>query len=237
MENRKGQLHMGEDKRIVSINDFVNIYPNLSDHIKWQSIKNTLRLADTENVKVYDKKIDFYYLLRAIAINLLDVIRPLIDKDLNLNAWIFKSDFLNAPASTKYHCNYASGLIEHSLNVADCLLKYTEQLGLNWERKESPLIIGLLHDVCKTDEYMENDDGEYIKNHNTLFNGHGAKSLHILQTLNVKLTEEEIVCIRYHMGAFTEKEEWNYYTNAIKAYPNVLYTHMADMEATHIIEK
>lgn len=27
-----------------------------------------------------------------------------------------------------------------------------------------------------------------------------------------KLTEEEVLCIRYHMGAFTDKSEWNDYT-------------------------
>ena len=32
-------------------------------------------------------------------------------------AWLEKSDFFVAPASTKYHGNYAGGLCEHSLNV------------------------------------------------------------------------------------------------------------------------
>ena len=35
--------------------------------------------------------------------------------------WLEKSDFFEAPASTKYHGNYAGGLLEHSLNVYDCL--------------------------------------------------------------------------------------------------------------------
>ena len=45
---------------------------------------------------------------------------------------------------------------------------------------------------------------------------------------------EEIACIRYHMGAFTDKSEWNDYTRAVKAYPNVLWTHQADMLASHV---
>ena len=48
------------------------------------------------------------------------------------------------------------------------------------------------------------------------------------------LTMEEIACIRYHMGAFTDKSEWNDYTRAVKAYPNVLWTHQADMLASHV---
>lgn len=42
------------------------------------------------------------------------------------------------------------------------------------------------------------------------------------------------MCIRYHMGAFTDKEEWQDYTRAIHRYPNVLWTHQADMIAAHI---
>ena len=38
----------------------------------------------------------------------------------------------------------------------------------------------------------------------------------------------------YHMGAFTDKEEWQDYTRAIHRYPNVLWTHQADMIAAHI---
>lgn len=48
------------------------------------------------------------------------------------------------------------------------------------------------------------------------------------------LTDEEIMCIRYHMGAFTDKSEWNDYTRAVRNYPNVLWTHQADMLASHV---
>lgn len=48
------------------------------------------------------------------------------------------------------------------------------------------------------------------------------------------LTEEEIACIRYHMGAFTDKAEWDDYTRAVRLHPNVLWTHHADMLASHV---
>ena len=48
-----------------------------------------------------------------------------------------------------------------------------------------------------------------------------------------QLTEEEVFCIRYHMGAY-EKEEWDYFDKAIRKYPNVLWTHTADMLASKI---
>lgn len=36
------------------------------------------------------------------------------------------------------------------------------------------------------------------------------------------------------MGAFDEKENWNFYGRAIEKYPNVLYTHIADMIVSRI---
>lgn len=50
----------------------------------------------------------------------------------------------------------------------------------------------------------------------------------------IDLTEEEKMCIRYHMGAFTEKSEWEFYSRAVRRYPNVLWTHTADMIASQI---
>jgi hypothetical protein len=144
--------------------------------------------------------------------------------------------FFTAPASTKYHGNYKGGLFDHSINVANTLFQLSCDLGLKWERPESPYIVGFFHDICKMDNYKKNAQGEYEYNKDTLFKGHGDKSLMLLSSL-LQLTEEESACIRYHMGAFTDKEEWSDYTSAIHKYPNVLFTHTADMIATHIIEK
>ena len=51
----------------------------------------------------------------------------------------------------------------------------------------------------------------------------------------MKLTEEEVACIRWHMGAFDDQKFWNYYTAAVKKYPNVLWTHTADMIASQVL--
>ena len=37
------------------------------------------------------------------------------------------------------------------------------------------------------------------------------------------------------MGAFDEKENWNSYGRACTQFPNVLYTHTADMIAARIL--
>lgn len=152
--------------------------------------------------------------------------------------WLIEKGFFTAPASTKYHGNYHGGLFEHSLAVAEELVYLTEQLKLSWDDLRSPFIIGMFHDLCKMDSYKKipspNIKNGYIFEYNdkTLLNGHGEKSVMLLSQW-IQLTEEEILCIRYHMGAY-ETDDWNHFGRAITKYPNVLYTHTADMIASHI---
>ena len=143
--------------------------------------------------------------------------------------WLLTNGFFSAPASTKYHLNYEGGLCQHSLNVMDVLVDFN----LSWMRPESPFIVGMFHDLCKCDMYKYLD-GQWCYNENQLLKGHGDKSVILLSQFKV-LTEEEILCIRYHMGAY-EKEAWDQYDMAIKKYPNVLWTHHADMIASKLIE-
>ena len=151
--------------------------------------------------------------------------------------------FFTAPASTKYHGAYEGGLFYHSLEVAKRLVNLTDKLGLTWERPESPYIVGMFHDLCKCDNYVEINTLEevvpinikYRYNPGIIIPGHGDKSVIMLQKF-ISLTDEEIACIRWHMGAYeTDTKLWEYYGRAIEAYPNVLYTHTADMIASKII--
>ena len=168
-------------------------------------------------------------------------------KSLKNIADILEDDgFFEAPASTRYHGAYEGGLFDHSLNVMNNLLLFTDRYYLDWCRPQSPYLIGMFHDLCKMDNYIEKDpelcveDEEgymvsYSYNSHMILKGHGEKSVMIASTL-CSLTKEEVACIRYHMGAFCDKSEWNDYTNAIHVCPNVLWTHQADMVASHILE-
>ena len=101
--------------------------------------------------------------------------------------WLGKSDFFEAPASVKYHCNYPGGLCEHSLNVYDNLNKLVIQFASHFKYEESAdgkegsetlvphytqdsiKIVALLHDISKTNFYeqyeknVKNDEGVWIK--------------------------------------------------------------------------
>lgn len=148
--------------------------------------------------------------------------------------FLINNGFLTALASRHYHGNYEGGLFDHSVNVAETLATLTINNNLKWERESSPYVIGLLHDLCKIDQYVK-VDGEYQYNDTTVVKGHGVKSLIYAQCYGIRLTEEERACIIYHMGAFGSREEQNDYSNAIHKFPNVLWTHTADMIASQII--
>lgn len=147
---------------------------------------------------------------------------------------LYNMGFFDAPASTKFHGNYPGGLFEHSFEVAKQLVLLTEKEGLKWEQPRSPYIIGLLHDLCKVDQYDVLFDGTITWNKFQTIKGHGDKSVILCADL-LALTEEEKACIRWHMGAFDEKDNWKHFTDAIHKYPNVLWTHTADMIASHIV--
>lgn len=142
--------------------------------------------------------------------------------------------FFECPASTKYHGSYEGGLFDHSFTVAKCLRSLTDRLELKWEREESPELVGILHDICKTLKFKKMPYGEfeYIPE---APQGHGDLSVEML-TEKIALTTEEKESIYWHMGAFTDADQWPEYTAAIQKYSNVLWTHTADMMASQILK-
>ena len=60
-----------------------------------------------------------------------------------------KTDFYTAPASTRFHNNFEGGLAEHSLNVYKELKNLTQG---EWS-EETLIIVGILHDICKVNNY------------------------------------------------------------------------------------
>ena len=142
--------------------------------------------------------------------------------------------YFTAPASASHHGNYEGGLFDHSWAVMEALVNLTEKLELKWDREASPYLVGLLHDVCKSNAYVYNKIDElWTYNKDVIMTGHGELSVIFAQQL-IELTPEEILCIRWHMGAYDDKENWNILGRAIEYYPNVLYTHTADMIASRI---
>ena len=69
------------------------------------------------------------------------------------------TDFYKAPASTKFHLACEGGLLQHSLNVYDCLVAKRNNPIWKDVLKDIPddslILIALLHDLCKANFYAE----------------------------------------------------------------------------------
>ena len=161
------------------------------------------------------------------------------------------TDFFEGPASTHHHCAYVGGLAEHSLNVHGVMVQLVETFGTRIPY-DSIAITALLHDVCKTNYYVQeqawrkDDHGKwesYIRWGVTddLPLGHGEKSLYLISKF-IPLSDAEAAAIRWHMGAWTPGLTTDYslsnaYNAAVEKYPLVTLLATADNLATHLIEK
>jgi hypothetical protein len=201
-----------------------------------------------------------------------------------------KRDFFTAPASTKFHSNYRGGLVEHSVLVYETLKFVMEGFAPTTyierpEMKVSMAVVGLLHDICKMETYLEDKEAattpqkeaiaryglkvpqdqmtkayaskliewckggktgakpefrEFYRVEEVFPYGHGEKSVFILQQY-IKLTEEEALAIRWHMGGFDPGIHFGYpsgmaYKQAVKDNKLLAAIIAADHIATYLVE-
>lgn len=157
------------------------------------------------------------------------------------------SDYFTAPASTKYHSNFASGLVFHSLNVMGLIKEQNIRFNLGLT-EESIIITGLLHDFCKIGVYNK-DKVQWAKDKRNAWKsyndyqyedefplGHGEKSVIMIQKY-IKLTDVEIMMIRWHMGASELNTDIRNMYSAMKKYPQILALQVADQQSTTFLEK
>ena len=131
-------------------------------------------------------------------------------------AWIETTDFYYAPASTRFHGNHEGGLLEHYLNVYYAV-------GTKNVKDEAT---GQWH---KEPFYKAEDQFPV---------GHGEKSVIILLR-HMKLTDEEIYAIRWHMSGFDSAVKGGDFgcSKAYDSCPFAVLLHLADMEATYLMEE
>lgn len=160
--------------------------------------------------------------------------------------WIStKTDFFTAPASSKFHNAFEGGLAEHSLNVYQAMIdRYNDG-----KPDESMAIAALLHDLCKAEFYkvsqrnVKNEQtGQWEKvNYYTIDDkfpfGHGEKSVFLIERF-MRLKVDEAIAIRWHMGGFDDAARGGSYAinGAFEKYPLAVKLHIADIEATYLIE-
>lgn len=163
-----------------------------------------------------------------------------------LLTWLAGTDFFTAPASTKFHCACEGGLVMHSVNVYRVL---REKYFNDGDSEESFALCGLLHDVCKAQFYkistrnVKNDEtGQWEKKpfysvEDAFPYGHGEKSVYLIERF-VRLKPAEAMAIRWHMGGFDEAARGGSFAISVAydRYPLAVKLHLADLEATYLME-
>lgn len=182
-----------------------------------------------------------------------------IDK---LLAWLDKTDFFVAPASTQYNLPIEGGLCQHSLHIVDSLInryygKRVEDLTPEDEALtfqdgisiESIMLVGLFANINKANCYIKDirnvkkngvwEQVDYWKwDEKFIYTGRGSKSVFILQQY-LKLFVEEAQAIAFFMAG-----EDNIFSSVIdttykKVYETsnlALHMHLAEMEATYSLD-
>ncbi len=167
--------------------------------------------------------------------------------------------FFVAPASAGHHLNTEGGLLLHSLNTCHAALAIWESMkalepSLNNEvKRESIIISALLHDVCKSDIYKRSvkkrknalgqweDTEGYKVTYKKFPMGHGEKSLVVVLLSGMELYDDEMLAIRWHMGAWgvnqNSFEDVRNFDTAQKLYPLVAIIHAADCMAANVMER
>ncbi len=130
-----------------------------------------------------------------------------------------ETSYMTAPASTKYHLCRENGLLEHSVNVAENMLKIKNVLAPEIS-DESCVIAALLHDLGKAGmpgrpQYMKNEPSPkqktagypasipYRFNKDLLYLSVPIRGLYLIAS-RFPLTEEEVQAIVYHDGQYVE---------------------------------
>lgn len=149
--------------------------------------------------------------------------------------------------------------MQHSLNTCKAALMVWEGMialepGLEKEvEKDSVIIASLLHDICKSDIYFRSvrkkktaigtwEDCEgYKVSYKNFPMGHGEKSVILLLCNGIALSDDEMLAIRWHMGAWginmNSFEDQRCFDTSQKLYPLVTIIQVADKLAANIMER
>lgn len=156
--------------------------------------------------------------------------------------------WLTSPASTKFHLSRESGLLEHSLNVAETLLRLKATL-MPEISDESCAIVGLLHDLGKAGmpgnpQYIPNEptprqkqygygpSTPYSFNNRLTYLSVPVRSVYLIMQY-LPLSEEELQAIVYHDGQYVDDNK----SAATHEEPLTLLIQYADSFSSFVLEK
>ena len=163
-----------------------------------------------------------------------------------LLAWLEKTDFFVAPASTRFHGAYEGGLLQHSLNVYDEFKRLQTAYPEIEAPEDSVIVSTLFHDFCKINMYasykrnVKNEEtgkweqvDAYKHDEKFCFGGHGSKSVYLVQHF-IKLEPREAVAINCHMSCWQGDTDVG---SAFESFPFAWLVHVADEGSSYLREK
>ena len=156
--------------------------------------------------------------------------------------------YMTTPASVKYHLCREHGLLEHSVNVAETMLKLREVLAPEIS-EESCVVVALMHDLGKAGipgepQYLPNEPSEkqkaagypvstpYRFNKSLTYLSVPVRSLYLCGS-RFPLTQEEAQAIVYHDGQYVDDN----HSVATREEPLTLLLQYADNWSGFVIEK
>ena len=156
--------------------------------------------------------------------------------------------YLTSPASTRYHLCKEQGLLEHSVNVAENMLKVRAALAPEID-EDSCIITALIHDLGKAGMpgqpmYIPNEPTPrqkqygygpsipYSINNSLVYMSVPLRSLYLAMPY-IHLSESETQAIMYHDGQYVDDNK----SVATKETPLLLLLQYADTWSTFVTEK
>ncbi|MBQ6795445.1 MAG: phosphohydrolase [Clostridia bacterium] len=159
-----------------------------------------------------------------------------------------ETEYLTAPASTRFHLSKEQGLLEHSVNVCENMLRIKHALYPSIS-DESCVIVALIHDLGKVGmpgnpQYIKNEPTArqkqfgygasvpYSFNNNLTYLSVPVRSLYLALPY-ISLSEEEVQAIIYHDGQYVDDNK----SVATKECPLLLLLQFADTWSAFVTEK
>lgn len=159
-----------------------------------------------------------------------------------------QTDYMNSPASTRFHLCRKQGLLEHSVNVCENMLRLRSALAPEID-EESCIITALIHDLGKAGmpgkpQYIPNEPTArqkqygfgpsvpYHMNDKLVYLSVPLRSLYLALPL-ITLSEDEVQAVMYHDGQYVDDNK----SVATKETPLLLLLQYADTWSTFVTEK
>lgn len=136
--------------------------------------------------------------------------------------------FFADPGSSKFHHCYRGGLARHSLSVYFNFLRLCRAYEI--DDKKFAFRISMMHDLCKIGTYQPAHLGGYEKKEFPgPVLGHGDSSIFIAIKYGIDLSDEEMACIKWHLGCYSEHyEDKNRYEQVKNKYIRLSLFQQAD---------